>query len=162
MLPSGHVRITGRVKDVIIRNAENISATEMEECSTSTPRLPTSRSSACPIPGPASGAARWCSSPTASTTLTLAEIGEHCRSVGLATQKIPEQLEIVDEIPRNPWARSESKSCATAMRALADDRPSSVLGERAGHCHPVRPPLGFRDRREDWLPQRHAEAEHVH
>ena len=28
--PSGHVRITGRSKDVIIRNAENISAQEIE------------------------------------------------------------------------------------------------------------------------------------
>ena len=38
-------------------------------------------------------------------SLTLAEIGEHCRSVGLATQKIPEQLEIVDEVPRNPMGK---------------------------------------------------------
>ena len=31
VLPSGHVRITGRLKDVVIRNAENISATEVED-----------------------------------------------------------------------------------------------------------------------------------
>ena len=38
-------------------------------------------------------------------TLTLADIAEHCRSVGLARQKIPEQLEIVDEVPRNPMGK---------------------------------------------------------
>ena len=31
VIESGHVKVTGRLKDVIIRNAENISATEIED-----------------------------------------------------------------------------------------------------------------------------------
>ena len=38
---------------------------------------------------------------TSATRPTLAEIAAFCRETGLATQKIPEQLEWVDEFPRN-------------------------------------------------------------
>ena len=31
----------------------------------------------------------------------LAEIAAHCRAAGLAIQKTPEQLELVDALPRN-------------------------------------------------------------
>jgi acyl-CoA synthetase (AMP-forming)/AMP-acid ligase II len=34
--------------------------------------------------------------------LTFAALVEHCRAAGLMTQKIPEQVEIVDALPRNP------------------------------------------------------------
>jgi acyl-CoA synthetase (AMP-forming)/AMP-acid ligase II len=30
---------------------------------------------------------------------------EHCRSNELANQKIPERLEIIDELPRNPMGK---------------------------------------------------------
>ena len=31
-----------------------------------------------------------------------AELHEHCRAAGLMMQKIPEQLELIDAMPRNP------------------------------------------------------------
>ncbi len=33
--------------------------------------------------------------------LTLAELTDYCRNAGLMNQKIPEQIENVDEFPRN-------------------------------------------------------------
>ena len=39
------------------------------------------------------------------TSLTLVEIAEHCRELGLAKQKVPEQLEIVDTVPRNAMGK---------------------------------------------------------
>ena len=39
------------------------------------------------------------------TSLTLVEVAEHCRELGLAKQKVPEQLEIVDEVPRNAMGK---------------------------------------------------------
>jgi cyclohexanecarboxylate-CoA ligase len=33
--------------------------------------------------------------------ITLRELQEYCRSAGLTIQKIPEQLEVVDALPRN-------------------------------------------------------------
>jgi non-ribosomal peptide synthetase component E (peptide arylation enzyme) len=32
----------------------------------------------------------------------MQDVREHCKSVGLMTQKIPERLEIIDAMPRNP------------------------------------------------------------
>jgi cyclohexanecarboxylate-CoA ligase len=37
--------------------------------------------------------------------LTFAEMVDACRAAGLMTQKIPEQLEIVDVLPRNPTGK---------------------------------------------------------
>ena len=36
------------------------------------------------------------------TDLTFAEMVAWCKEAGLMTQKIPEQLEVVDQLPRNP------------------------------------------------------------
>jgi acyl-CoA synthetase (AMP-forming)/AMP-acid ligase II len=101
MEPTGHVRITGRIKDVIIRNAENISALEVENALSSHPGiadvavigLPDAATGerCCAVVAPAPG----------ERVLTLAEIARHCRSLGMAAQKIPEQLELVEAIPRN-------------------------------------------------------------
>jgi non-ribosomal peptide synthetase component E (peptide arylation enzyme) len=38
-------------------------------------------------------------------SITLVEIGEHCRKLGLARQKVPEQLELIDEVPRNAMGK---------------------------------------------------------
>jgi acyl-CoA synthetase (AMP-forming)/AMP-acid ligase II len=105
VLPTGHVRITGRLKDVVIRNAENISATEVEDVLHSHPKI--ADVAVIGVPDARTGE-RCCAVVRLADgvdTLTLVEIGEHCRSVGLATQKIPEQLEIVDEVPRNPMGK---------------------------------------------------------
>jgi len=102
---TGHVMITGRVKDIIIRNAENISASEIEDALHLHPKiadvaviaLPDDRTGerACAVVKLADGVG----------TITLVEIGGHCRELGLARQKVPEQLELVDEVPRNSMGK---------------------------------------------------------
>ena len=37
--------------------------------------------------------------------LSLVDLAEHCRALGLARQKVPEQLEIVDDVPRNAMGK---------------------------------------------------------
>jgi acyl-CoA synthetase (AMP-forming)/AMP-acid ligase II len=103
--PRGHVRITGRLKDVIIRNAENISAQEIEGIIYKHPKVndvavigvPDRQTGerACAVVVPADGV----------DFLTLAELVEYCRDQRLAMQKIPERLEIVDELPRNSMGK---------------------------------------------------------
>jgi len=102
---TGHVRITGRLKDIIIRNAENISASEVEDVLQRHPSI--ADVAVIGLPDPRTGE-RACAVVTLAegvTTLTLVEIAEHCAELGLAKQKVPEQLEIVDEIPRNAMAK---------------------------------------------------------
>jgi non-ribosomal peptide synthetase component E (peptide arylation enzyme) len=101
----GFVRITGRLKDIIIRNAENLSAQEIENVLVEHPAvadvavigLPDQRTGerACAVVVLASG----------HDSLTIPELAEHCLAKGLAKQKIPEQLEIVTALPRNPMGK---------------------------------------------------------
>jgi cyclohexanecarboxylate-CoA ligase len=103
--PQGHVRITGRMKDVIIRNAENISAREVEEVVFGHDKI---RDVAIiGVPDPKTGE-RCCAVVELNDpndTLTLAELAEFCRATGLTTQKIPERLELVTDMPRNAMGK---------------------------------------------------------
>jgi acyl-CoA synthetase (AMP-forming)/AMP-acid ligase II len=107
---TGHVTITGRVKDIIIRNAENIAASEIEDALHLHPAVadvavigvPDARTGerACAIVQLADGVG----------ALSLADLAEHCRDLGLAKQKVPEQLEFVDEVPRNAMGKIDKPS----------------------------------------------------
>jgi acyl-CoA synthetase (AMP-forming)/AMP-acid ligase II len=103
--PTGHVTITGRLKDIIIRNAENISAGEVEEILHQHPAI--ADVAVIGLPDPKTGE-RACAVVTLAdgvTSLSLVDLAEHCRALGLAKQKVPEQLEIVDEVPRNAMGK---------------------------------------------------------
>jgi acyl-CoA synthetase (AMP-forming)/AMP-acid ligase II len=101
----GNVRITGRVKDIIIRNMENISAKELEDNLFAHPKvadvavigLPDDRTGerACAVVVPADAA-----DPPA-----LDELCAYLFERGLMKQKLPEQLEIIDALPRNPTGK---------------------------------------------------------
>ena len=102
---TGHVTITGRLKDIIIRNAENIAASEIEDALHLHPAI--ADVAVIGLPDPRTGE-RACAVVVLAdgvTSLSLVEIAEHCRELGLAKQKVPEQLEIVDEVPRNAMGK---------------------------------------------------------
>ncbi|MEY2421626.1 MAG: cyclohexanecarboxylate-CoA ligase [Acidimicrobiaceae bacterium] len=100
-----NVRITGRVKDIIIRNMENISAKELEDNLFAHPKvadvavigLPDDRTGerACAVVVPSDPA-----DPPA-----LDELCAYLLERGLMKQKLPEQLEIIDALPRNPTGK---------------------------------------------------------
>ncbi len=97
----GFVTIVGRKKDVIIRKGENISAREVEDVLFSHPKV--ADVAVIGLPDAVSGE-RCCAvvAPKPGEVLGFAEMVEHCKQAGLMNQKIPEQLEIVEELPRNP------------------------------------------------------------
>ena len=100
----GNVRITGRLKDIIIRNAENISVVEVEELLYRHPDV--TDAAVLGVPDPRTG-----ERVVAVVVLRdgheveLTDIREHCRLEGLAVQKCPEQLEVVDALPRNAMGK---------------------------------------------------------
>ncbi len=104
--PTGHVTITGRVKDIIIRNAENISASEIENVLHEHPAI--ADVAVIGVPDPRTGE-RVCAVVVAAGDVvpTLASIAAFCAERGLATQKFPERLEVVDMIPRNAMGKAE-------------------------------------------------------
>ena len=100
-----HVLITGRLKDVIIRKGENISAKEVEDLLFTHPKV--ADAAVIGLPDAASGE-RACAVVVAtdpSDPPSLPELFEFCKADGLMVQKIPEQLEIVEVLPRNPTGK---------------------------------------------------------
>lgn len=95
----GYLRITGRSKDIIIRGGENIPVVEVENLLYRHPgvaevalvAMPDERlgERACAFVVPAAGAAPM-----------LDELTTHLRAEGIATQYLPERLELVDALPR--------------------------------------------------------------
>jgi non-ribosomal peptide synthetase component E (peptide arylation enzyme) len=100
----GNVRITGRLKDIVIRNAENISVLEIEELLFRHPAV--ADASVLGLPDVRTGE-RVCAVVVLrpGATLDLVGLRAFCDAEGLARQKCPEQLEIVDLLPRNPMGK---------------------------------------------------------
>ena len=101
----GRVRVTGRLKDVIIRNAENVSSLEVEEALFRCPGIVDVAVIGVPDPRTVE---RVCAVvvTTPATTIALGEIVAYCRSIGMTPFKIPERVEVVDEIPRNAMGKA--------------------------------------------------------
>ena len=97
----GFVTITGRLKDVIIRHGENISAKEVEDLLYSHPAV--ADVAVIGLPDPKTGE-RACAvvSLNEGQTLPFEDMVVYLKDQGLRIQAIPEQLELVDVVPRNP------------------------------------------------------------
>jgi non-ribosomal peptide synthetase component E (peptide arylation enzyme) len=113
----GFVAITGRLKDVIIRKGENISAKEVEDLLYQHPKV--ADVAVIGLPDPALGE-RCCavvSTKDGFDPLAFAEMVDFLKQQGLAVQKVPEQLELVDVVPRNPTGKTlkhELRQCLSS------------------------------------------------
>src|SRR2546421_10123186 len=98
----GAVEITGRIKDIIIRKGENVSAKEVEDVLYTHPKV--GDVAVLGIPDEARGemVVAFIVPNASDDPPTMPEVREHCKSIGLMTQKIPERIEIIGEMPRNP------------------------------------------------------------
>lgn len=99
--PDGHLVLTGRLKDIIIRKGENISAREIEDLLHTHPAV--AEAAVIGVPDRERGE-RVCAVITLArpdaAPPTLAELTGHLRTSGLMVQKLPERLEIVATLPR--------------------------------------------------------------
>jgi acyl-CoA synthetase (AMP-forming)/AMP-acid ligase II len=101
----GCLIITGRLKDVILRKGENISAKEIEDLLHQHPKV--AEAAAIGLPDRASGE-RCCAVVVCSDSsppLGFDEMVEFLKQQDLMLQKIPEQLELIDVLPRNPTGK---------------------------------------------------------
>lgn len=98
--PSGHIEVIGRIKEMIIRKGEKIAPMEIEELLSKHPSV--AEVAVVGLPDPERGE-RVCAvvvpTPEAEAP-TLGELTAYLREQGLMTQKLPEQLEILPELPR--------------------------------------------------------------
>ncbi|MGW6543925.1 class I adenylate-forming enzyme family protein [Streptomyces massasporeus] len=106
---TGHLVLTGRLKDVIIRKGENISAQEIEDLLHRHPAV--GDVAVIGLPDAARGelVCAVVEQPPGSAALTLADVTAFLRTEGLSVHKLPERLEVVDALPRGETLRKVLK-----------------------------------------------------
>ncbi|PWA07061.1 cyclohexanecarboxylate-CoA ligase [Pueribacillus theae] len=98
---SGHIKISGRSKDIIIRGGENIPVAYVEDVLHSHPHITTAAVVSVPCPRLQERACA-CVALKEGTTLTMESLKEFLETQGIAKQYWPEYLEVFNELPRTP------------------------------------------------------------
>jgi acyl-CoA synthetase (AMP-forming)/AMP-acid ligase II len=113
----GHVTVTGRLKDVIIRKGENISPLEIEELLAGLPVV--AEVSVIGLPDRERGelvcAVVRLIDPA--QELGLHDVAVHLRACGLMVQKVPERLELVTELPKTGLGKVDKRALRTRFSA---------------------------------------------
>ncbi|MDR7254243.1 cyclohexanecarboxylate-CoA ligase [Nocardioides sp. BE266] len=123
----GYVRVTGRLKDIVIRGGLNISVRQVEDLLTAHKAvgeiavvgMPDERmgEKVCAYLVPSSGHA----------ALTLDEVRDYLLGEGLAIQKVPERLEVVESLPTTATGKIQKHVLrADIARKLAGSEPAEV------------------------------------
>jgi non-ribosomal peptide synthetase component E (peptide arylation enzyme) len=97
----GNLTVSGRLKDVIIRKGENIAAKDVEDVLYEHPDVVDVAVIGLPDPERGERACAVIVLRDGASPFDLDAVGAHCQAAGLSVQKIPEQVEIVDALPRN-------------------------------------------------------------
>ncbi|HEX5615894.1 MAG TPA: AMP-binding protein [Acidimicrobiia bacterium] len=92
--------IVDRLKDIIIRGGENISALEVESLLVTHPGIAEAACVALPDPVMGERVCAFVLARPGHESLTLADVCAHLRDAGLAPFKLPERLEVRAELPR--------------------------------------------------------------
>ncbi len=98
----GYLTIVDRKKDIIIRGGENISALEVEEMLLRIPGVAEAAVVAAPDERLWERACAFVRVLEGSPAPDLAAVRAHLQEAGLARQKWPEDIRVVDELPRTP------------------------------------------------------------
>jgi acyl-CoA synthetase (AMP-forming)/AMP-acid ligase II len=111
--------ITGRKKDIIIRSGENLSPKEVEDVLFRHPGIVEAAIVA--MPSPLTGE-KGCAFviPRGAAHIDLAEISRFLTTAGLARQKCPEHLVLVQDLPRVPSGKVRKDLLRQQARAIAE------------------------------------------
>jgi non-ribosomal peptide synthetase component E (peptide arylation enzyme) len=110
------VLITDRKKDIIIRGGENISAKEIEDCLHLHPMVKEAAVVAMPHQRLGEGVCVFVIPQSDSEPLSLEEVATFTNDQGLARQKIPERLEVVEDLPRTPSGKVRKDRLRAQLR----------------------------------------------
>jgi acyl-CoA synthetase (AMP-forming)/AMP-acid ligase II len=117
----GFLTITDRVKDIIIRGGENISAAEVEEALQRLPGVAEIAVVAAPDTRLGEHACAILRMRPGAAPVTLAEVTAHLSGVGLARQKWPEELRVVDDFPRTASGKIRKVDLRARLRSEPRD-----------------------------------------
>jgi acyl-CoA synthetase (AMP-forming)/AMP-acid ligase II len=129
----GELQVVGRKKEIIIRGGMNISAREVEEAILHLPGI--SDVAVVGIPDPRLGehACAFVAVEPDAGPMTLRVLTDGLRAAGLAPYKLPEQIEIVDTLPRTPTGKVQK----FLLRARIES-PGSAGGDPVSASQPGR------------------------
>jgi acyl-CoA synthetase (AMP-forming)/AMP-acid ligase II len=113
----GFLTITDRVKDVIIRGGENISAAEVEEAIGVLPQVAEVAVVAAPDDRLGEHVCAVVRLAPAVESIALGDLTAELERIGLARQKWPEELRIVDDFPRTPAGKVRKVDLRRQLRA---------------------------------------------
>ena len=115
----GFMTITDRLNDVIIRGGENISAAEVEEAMMALEQVAEVAVVAAPDPRLGEHACAVVRLSPGASGLQLEDVTAQLASLGLARQKWPEELRVVDDFPRTPSGKIRKVDLRAELRAQA-------------------------------------------
>jgi acyl-CoA synthetase (AMP-forming)/AMP-acid ligase II len=103
--PSGHIVVTGRVKDVIVRNGENISGAEIEAALLTLPAVAEVAVVGLPDERRGERVGAVVVPADAAAPPSLDDLVAACAAAGLARFKHPEEMVLRDHLPRSPMGK---------------------------------------------------------
>ncbi|MGD9644575.1 MAG: AMP-binding protein [Pirellulales bacterium] len=123
-LPNGYYRITGRIKDLVIRGGENIYPREIEEFLFSHPAV--EQASVVGLPDPKFGEelCAWVKLQRGAE-VTCDELREFCRK-NLAHYKVPRYVKVVDEFPQTVTGKIQKFKIRDEMMDELGLKPSET------------------------------------
>ncbi len=101
----GYVTLTGRQKDIIIRKGENISANEIEDLLYQHPKVVDAAVIGLPDRERGELVCAVVTAAEGEPALSFDEMVAHFRAARVMSQKIPERLERIEAMPRNPTGK---------------------------------------------------------
>ena len=105
---SGYIRITGRIKDIIIRGGENIAARDVEDLISSHPKVEYVAAVGMPDPDLGEQVCAYVK-PVQGATITHEEIVEHLAKIGSSKLHFPKRTEFVAEMPLTAAGKADKK-----------------------------------------------------
>jgi acyl-CoA synthetase (AMP-forming)/AMP-acid ligase II len=113
---SGHLAITGRAKDLIIRNGYNISPAEVENALLTCAGV--AEVAVVGVPDAKTGERSVAFvAPSGPAAPTLADLTAHLATLGMAKPKWPEELRVVDTFPRTASGKVQKYLLRNGVRA---------------------------------------------
>jgi acyl-CoA synthetase (AMP-forming)/AMP-acid ligase II len=113
----GYLTITDRVKDIIIRGGENVSAAEVEQLLARMPGVAEVAVVAAPDERLGEHGCAFFRMQPGHSAPDLEAVRAHLRSAGLARQKWPEELRATDELPRTASGKVQKFVLREQLRA---------------------------------------------
>jgi len=117
----GALTITDRVKDIIIRGGENLSAAEIEGVLAGVEGIAEVAVVAAPDERLGEHACAFVRLQAGREPITVADLQPHLESAGLARQKWPEELRVVPDFPRTASGKIRKVDLRARLRAEATD-----------------------------------------